>query len=91
MPTATDARLNVRLPAELKRTIEEAAATLGQTVSEFAVAAAVREARQVLKEAHVTRLSQRDWDRFCKLLDDLDAKPNAKLKAAAKRYKKHFG
>jgi uncharacterized protein (DUF1778 family) len=32
-----DARLNFRLPNELKQVIEQAAAYLGQTVSEFAV------------------------------------------------------
>ena len=36
MATKNEARLNVRLPAELKRTIEEAAAQLGQTVSDLA-------------------------------------------------------
>ncbi|HQU42821.1 MAG TPA: hypothetical protein PK867_08410 [Pirellulales bacterium] len=34
MTTKNEARLNVRLPAELNRTIEEAAAQLGQTVSD---------------------------------------------------------
>ena len=32
-----DARLNFRLPADLKQTIEEAAARLGQSVTDFAV------------------------------------------------------
>lgn len=87
MPTArSDARINVRLPGELKETIEEAAAALGQTVSEFTVSTVVREARHVLQEAQVTRLSNRDRDRFLAALDALDSKPNAALKAAARRY-----
>ena len=46
------------------------------------------EARQVLLEAQVTRLSNRDRDAFLAALDAADAKPNKALKAAARRYKK---
>ena len=86
-----DARINVRLPSELKQTIEEAASALGQTVSEFAVSTVVREARQVLQDAQITRLSKRDRDQFLEALDAVDAKPNAALKAAARRYGKLRG
>lgn len=89
--TRNDARINVRLPTELKRTIEEAASALGQTVSEFAISTVVREARQILQDAQVTRLSHRDRDRFLAALDAVDAKPNAALKAAARRYGKRRG
>jgi uncharacterized protein (DUF1778 family) len=82
-----DARLNFRLSAELKETIEEAAAQLGQTVSDFAVSTLVTTARQVLQEHQVTRLSQRDRDRFMTLLDDAECRPNKALRVAAKRYK----
>jgi uncharacterized protein (DUF1778 family) len=81
-----DARLNFRLPAELKETIEEAAAQLGQTVSDFAISTLVTTARQVLQEHQVTRLSQRDRDAFMALLDDAAPQPNNALRAAAKRY-----
>lgn len=86
-----DARINVRLPSALKQTIEEAASALGQTVSEFAISTVVREARQVLHDVQITRLSNRDRDRFLKALDAADAKPNAALKAAARRYGKLRG
>lgn len=85
--TKADARINVRLPSELKQTIEEAAAALGQSISEFAVSTVVREARQILQEAQVTRLSNQDRDRLLAALDAADARPNAVLKAAAKRYR----
>ena len=93
MATATrnDARINVRLSSELKQTIEEAASALGQTVSEFAISTVVREARQVLQDARITRLSNRDRDDFLKALNAIDAKPNAALKAAARRYGKLRG
>ena len=93
MATASrnDARINVRLPSELKQTIEEAASALGQTVSEFAISTVVREARQVLQDAQITRLSNRDRDRFLAALDAANVKPNAALKAAARRYGKLRG
>ena len=87
----SDARINVRLSSELKQTIEAAASALGQTVSEFAISTVVREARQVLHDAQITRLSNRDRDNFLKALDSIDAKPNAALKAAARRYGKRRG
>jgi uncharacterized protein (DUF1778 family) len=88
---ARDSRLNFRLPSELKEVIEEAAASLGQSVSEFAVGTLVRQAREVVHQKRVTVLSNRDRDRFLALLDDAEVEPNAALLKAAKRYKKHFG
>ena len=86
--TSHDARLNFRLPAELKATIEEAAAQLGQSVSDFAVSTLVRTARDVIGQERITRLSDRDRDRFLALLNETDLRPNAALVASAKRYKK---
>lgn len=89
MPTTrNDARINVRLAGELKQIIEQAASALGQTVSEFTVSTAVREARQVIHEAQFTRLSNRDRDAFLAALDETNLKPNDALKAAARRYRK---
>ena len=87
----TTARINVRISSELKETIEDAAAALGQSVNEFTISTVVREARLVLQESQVTRLSNRDRDLFLKMLDDVDRKPNAALQAAAKRYRKQLG
>ena len=84
----SDARINIRVRGELKQIIEDAAVTLGQTLSEFVVSTVVREARQVLRQAQVTRLTNRDRDRFLEALDAIDTKPNAALKAAARRYAK---
>lgn len=86
-----DARINFRLPSEWKQTIEEAASALGQTVSEFTISTVVRAARQVLHDVQMTRLSTRDRDRFLEALDAADAKPNAALKAAVRRYQKLNG
>jgi uncharacterized protein (DUF1778 family) len=88
---AKEARLNFRLPPDLKVVIEEAAATLGQSVSDFAVSTLLQTARSVLRQQAVTELTNRDRDRFIALLDDTEAKPNKALTEAARRYKKHLG
>ena len=88
---ARDARLNFRLPADLKEVIEEAAASLGQSMSDFAVSTLVQQARSVIEQRNITTLSNGDRDRFIALLDDADARPNAALVKAAKRYKKNLG
>ena len=86
-----DARLNFRLSAELKQTIEEAAARMGRTVSDFAVSTLVETARNVIEQENITRLSKRDRDIFLAALDDKNARPNRALAAAAKKYKKRRG
>jgi len=84
----SEARINVRIATDLKREIEEAAAALGQTVSEFTISTVLREARQVIQDTQITRLSNRDRDTLLAALDSADAKPNAALRSAARRYKK---
>jgi uncharacterized protein (DUF1778 family) len=81
------ASINIRLSSELKRTIKEAAAALGQSVNGLTVSTVVREAREVLEEVRSTRLSNRDRDAFLAALDDIDAEPNTALQDAALRYR----
>ncbi len=89
--TNTDARLNFRLKSEFKKTIEDAAAQTGQTVSDFAISTLIHASRQVLHDQQMTQLSQRDRQAFVEMLDDETTKPNAALVKAAKRYKKQVG
>ena len=84
----SDARLNFRLPGELKQTIEDAAAEMGQTVSDFAISTLVQASRQILLDQQVTRLSARDREVFAAMLDDTSTKPNKALDQAAARYRK---
>lgn len=84
------ARLNFRLPSNLKTVIEEAAASLGQSVSDFAVSTLVRSARQVIQQSNVTELSRRDRDLFLAMLENTGARPNRALRDAAARYKKYL-
>lgn len=89
--TGNDARLNFRLPSELKQIIEQAAVHMGQTVSDYAVSTLVDNSRKVIEEHDRTELTQRDRDLFVKMLDDKSAKPNAALAAAARKYKRRRG
>lgn len=92
MPTAkSDARINFRLNSDFKGTIEDAAAEMGQSVSDFAVSTLVQRARNILHDQRSTRLSERDRQLFVAALDDESSKPNEALVKAAKRYKKQVG
>lgn len=86
----SDARLDFRLNQQIKEVIEQAALVSGQSVSDFAVSVLYHAAKEVLENEQTTRLSNRDRDLFLALLDS-DARPNAALKRAAKRYKKAKG
>jgi len=89
--TNSDARINFRLSSELKKTIEDAAAEMGQSISDFAISTLVRTARKILHDQQVTRLSERDRQQFVAMLDDESSNPNDALVKAAKRYKKQVG
>ena len=91
MPTArSDARINFRLSHELKQAIEDAAAEMGQSVSDFAVSTLVQTARKILHDQQVTRLSDRDRQRFLDMLDDEGSEPNDALVKAAGQYKQQI-
>ena len=89
--TKNDARLNFRINSELKKTIEDAAAQTGQTVSEFAVSTLIQVSRKILIDEQVTQLTERDRQLFAEMLDDESTKPNAALAKASKQYKKQVG
>ena len=91
MPAAppADARLNVRLDPTVKSTIAEAASVLGQSLTDFAVSTLVQRSRRVLEEERVTRLSNRDRDRFLALIDG-DAAPSDRLRDAAADLERRF-
>ena len=68
--TAKEARLNFRLPSDLKDVIEEAATVMGQSVSDYAIATLVTNSQAVLQQSQTTVLSNRDRKAFVALLDD---------------------
>ena len=61
---------------------------MGQSVSDFAISTLVVNARRILQENSVTRLSARDSLKLLKALDNTDLKPNKALADAAKKYRK---
>ncbi len=83
LPTS---RLDFRVSPEHKSLIERAANVQGQTVSSFAISTLLKAAEQTIQDSTTRTLSARDFQKFIDLLDS-DAKPNAALMAAAKRYK----
>jgi uncharacterized protein (DUF1778 family) len=89
-PSHQSARIDFRLPSEHKELIERAARALGQTVTQFAIAALVKASQESIQQAALTELSIRDRDLFLDMLD-ADAEPNAALKKAAKRYRSRGG
>lgn len=92
MPAApTDARLSVRLDQSIKDEIADAAALLGQSVSDFTVTTLLRRSKEVKAEESLTRLTNRDRDLFRSIVDDESAEPNAKLAAAARQFERRYG
>jgi len=82
-----DSRLEFRLPRQQRNLIEQAAAVSGQNLTDYAVSSLLRVSCDVLEKDRATQLSVHDRDLFLRLLDE-DARPNAALARAAKRYRK---
>jgi len=86
--TTQEARLDFRLTKDVKRTIEQAAAVRGQSLTDFALSTLYEKAKRVLEEESMRSLSNRDRDIFLQMLDDTTRKPNQALRRAAARYKR---
>jgi uncharacterized protein (DUF1778 family) len=84
-------RVDLRLPMDQKRLIEQAATLSGLTVSGFILGSTLQRAREVLRETTIIELSGRDRDRFLAALDDEQAKPGPTLRRAARRHKQMLG
>lgn len=81
-----EARLSFRVDARLKTLIERAAGYSGETVTSYAIATLLRDARRIVQEHEVSVLSDRDRNRFLALLDQ-PLVPNAALQRAARRHR----
>lgn len=80
-------RIGARVPHEVYETLCRAAELSGATVNQFLVQAALKEAQAVIEREDVIRLSPRDWNWLLDLMEN-PPRPNARLKAALKRYQK---
>ena len=85
-----NARLDVRLSSEHKKTIDSAAQAVGLRVSEFIVSHALAAAADILVEQNKVALSQRDWEHFQALLA-AETEPTQAATQAARRYNEAFG
>src|SRR5215203_7254533 len=81
------ARLNFRLPPEIKERIENAALISGVTVTDFAITALLQRSEEVLEKHQTRMLSNRDRDIFLSMLEN-PPEPNEALKKAVREYKK---
>jgi uncharacterized protein (DUF1778 family) len=79
-PSATKGSINLRIEAQTRRLIDDAAAALGKTRTEFMIECARSQAIDVLLDKTYFVLSPEDYDAFIQVLDNPPA-PDAKLKA----------
>jgi len=88
MPTTIEdkSRITARVPAELRKTLEQAARLQGSTLNQFVVQKAFQEAQRIVERETLIRLSQRDAQRVFSLLDH-PPKPNRQLTEAVKAHR----
>jgi uncharacterized protein (DUF1778 family) len=84
-------RLDLRLPAELKRLIERAAALSGQSISDFVLGSVTPRARKVVRESTSIQLSDRDRDTFLAALERTEPRPLPGLMRAMERHDRVIG
>jgi len=80
-------RIGARVPRDVYETLCRAAELTGATVNQFLVQSALKEAQSIIEREKTIHLSRRDCERLLDLLEK-PPKPNARLKAAMKRYQK---
>ncbi|MGQ0542815.1 MAG: type II toxin-antitoxin system TacA family antitoxin [Blastocatellia bacterium] len=83
------ARLNFRLPKDIKNRVENAALVSGITVTDFAISALANSADEVLQQQQSRTLTNRDRDLFLAMLEN-PPEPNEALRKAVRNYKKHI-
>ncbi|MDZ4837471.1 MAG: DUF1778 domain-containing protein [Candidatus Melainabacteria bacterium] len=83
-------RLAMRLPSELKKQVERAAALRGETVSGWAKPILAEAAARQLREHDLIEMSHADRIAFIEAVLS-PPKPAQRAIEAAKRYKKAFG
>ncbi len=89
MAVRQESSLEVRLSADEKKLIEEAAALSEQPVGDYTVSTLVESARRLVDGHRPIRLSSRDRDRLLELLDN-PPKPGERLLRAAQQHKENI-
>jgi uncharacterized protein (DUF1778 family) len=85
-PSATDTKgsINLRIEANTRRLIDDAAAILGKTRTEFMIESARRQAIDVLLDQRLFVLDSARYDAFIQALDNPPA-PGPKLRSLLRR------
>lgn len=81
-----EARVEFRVQSAIKELLERAASLKGQTLSAYALATLVEDARRIIERASLIEVTQRDHRHLLRLLDS-DQKPNRALREAAQDYR----
>ena len=81
-----DARLDLRMSADNRALISEAAQLNGTSLSDYVMSVVVRAARRDVLQARVLRLDPEAWDDFVAVLDDPDTEAMAALRSRATRW-----
>ena len=79
------ARLEARIPAQVYELMQRAAKLRGMTLTGYLIATAGEDAKRVVEDAEILRLSREDQIRFAEALIN-PPKPNRRLVQAAKRH-----
>lgn len=79
------ARLEARIPAQIYSQMQRAAELRGMTLTGYVLATAGEEARRILEETEILRLSRADQIAFAEALIS-PPQPGERLKRAAKRH-----
>jgi uncharacterized protein (DUF1778 family) len=82
-------RINFRLPAVGKALIEQAAAVIGQSLTDFAKASLLRCAQEALDAHNRILLAQEDRVAFMAMLER-ESEPTPAMKRAIERYKDRY-
>lgn len=80
-----EARLEIRVSAEIKALLDEAAASVGLSTSAFVLATVTPRAREVVQQHEMMELSAAESQAFVHQLLN-PAEPSAALRQAAARY-----
>jgi uncharacterized protein (DUF1778 family) len=83
-PATAKGSINLRIEANTRQLIDEAAAILGKTRTEFMVESARRQAIDVLLNRRLVMLDPEYYDAFTRALDNPPA-PGAKLRSLLRR------
>lgn len=80
-------RMDLRLNQDQRSNYEKAAALKGQTLTQWSISHLDEAARKDIEEAMITRLSAKDFDEFCELLEQPMPKAAIELLAREENWK----